>query len=89
LLGDCAADGGIGVAQENGAPGADVVEELVAVGVIEVRTFAALDDQRLAAYGAEGAHRAVDAADEEFCGAVEDFAGRRRSRWRVGRVELM
>jgi len=37
--------------------------------------FAALDDEGLAAYGAEGAHGAVDAADEEFCGAVEDFAG--------------
>src|ERR1700738_1808085 len=36
--------------------------------------FAALDDERLAAYGAEGAHGAVHAANEEFCGAVEDFA---------------
>jgi len=44
LLGDGGADGGIGVTQENRAPGTDVIEELVAVGVIEVRTFAALDD---------------------------------------------
>jgi hypothetical protein len=37
-------------------------------------TFAALDDERIAAYRAEGAHWAVHATDEEFCGAVEDFA---------------
>jgi len=43
LVGDCGGDGGIGVAQENGAPGADVVEELVSVRVIEIRTFAAID----------------------------------------------
>jgi len=30
------------VAQENG-PGADEIEELVVVGIIEVRTFAALE----------------------------------------------
>ncbi len=73
LLGDGGADGGIRVAQQDCAPGTDVIEELVSVGVVKVLGFAALDDQRLAAYGAEGAHGAVDAADEEFCGAVEDF----------------
>jgi hypothetical protein len=63
------------VAQENGAPGADEIEELVSVCVVEILAFAALDDEGLAAYGAEGTHGAVHAADEEFCGAIEDFAG--------------
>ena len=74
LVGDGGADGGIGVAEQDGAPGADEIEKLVAVNVIEVSTFAALDDERVAAHGAEGAHGAVDAADKEFCGAIEDFA---------------
>ena len=74
LLGDCGADGGIRMAQKDGAPRTDVIEELVAVRVVEVLPFAALDDEGLAAYGVEGADGAVDAADEEFCGAIEDLA---------------
>src|SRR5260370_1251910 len=62
------------MAQENRAPGADVIEELVAVGVVEILTFAAFDDERIAAHRAERAHGAVDAANEKLCGAVEDFA---------------
>jgi len=74
LVGDGSADGRIRVAQQDRSPGADEIEKLVAVSVVEVSTFAALDDERVAAYGAEGAHGAVDAADKEFCGAVKDFA---------------
>src|SRR6202030_76165 len=74
LLRNSRADGRIGVAQENGAPGADVIEELVAVGVVQILAFAALDNERLAAHRAERAHRAVDAADEQFGGAVENLA---------------
>jgi hypothetical protein len=48
---------------------------LVAVYVVEVLSFAAVDDQRVASYGAKGAHRTVYSTDEEFFGALKDFAG--------------
>jgi hypothetical protein len=62
------------VAQQHGAPGADVIEQLIAIRIIQMLTLAALDDERLTAYGAEGADGTIDAAHEQFFGALEDFA---------------
>ena len=75
LIGDGGGDGGIGVAEQHGAPGADEIEQLIAVGVVEILALAAFDDERFAADGAEGADGRVDAADENFFGFGEDFAG--------------
>ena len=74
LGGDGLRDLRIGVAEEKRAPGADEVEVAVAVGVVEILGFAAVDDERVGLDGAEGADGRVDAADEEFFGAGEDFA---------------
>ncbi len=38
---------GIGVAEKKRAPGADEIEVAVAVGVVEVLGFAAIDDERV------------------------------------------
>ena len=64
---------GIGVAQDDRAPRANVVEQLVAVSVIEVLPAAAFDDQRLSADGTERSHGAVHPTDENFFCALEDF----------------
>jgi hypothetical protein len=64
----------MGVAQNHGAPGANVVEQLVAVGIVEVGALSTLDDQRLAADGAKRSDGAVDAADEDFLGALENLS---------------
>jgi hypothetical protein len=50
-------DLGVGVAKQHRAPGADQVDELVAVDVIEVRTRGARDEARRAADGQERADR--------------------------------
>jgi hypothetical protein len=51
-------DGREGVAEDHGAPGAEVVDVAVAVGVVEVGALGALDEGRRAADGAEGRGRA-------------------------------
>jgi hypothetical protein len=63
------------VSEQHGSPGTDEIEEAVAVSVEKVLSMAAFDDERFAADGAEGADRAVDAADEDLFGFGEDFAG--------------
>src|SRR4029077_19711939 len=52
-----------------------IVEQLVPVGIVEMLPAAALDDQRLSAYGPERAHRTVHASDQHFFGALENLAG--------------
>ncbi len=49
--------GRVGMAEDERPPREDVVHEAVAVHVVEVGPFAAGDEERLAAHGAEGAHR--------------------------------
>src|SRR4029077_17158312 len=44
LLGDGRGDGGIRVTQKDRAPGADVVEQLVSVGIVKVLAFTTLND---------------------------------------------
>ena len=67
------------------APGADVVDELVAVFVPDARALGARDEARRAADGAIGAHRRVDAAGQHLLGALEQRAARRGSRCRSRR----
>ena len=50
--GDDAGDGGVGVAEDERAVGADVVDVGVAVDVEDARAAAEGDDRRLAAHGA-------------------------------------
>ena len=59
---------GHGVAQNQRPPGADVVDVLVAVGIPDIGTFAAHQERRIAAHGAERPDRRVHASrDELFC----------------------
>jgi len=68
-------DRGEGVAENHGAPGAEVVNVSVAVGVGEVGALRALDEGRRAAYCAKGPDRGVDAAGEEMLGALLEGLG--------------
>ena len=73
LIGDRRADGGMRVAEKDGAPGADVIEQSIAVGIVKVLAASLFDDERLAANRAEGTDGAVDAADEDLLGLLKDF----------------
>lgn len=72
-------DGLGGVAEDSWAPGADVIEELAAIGGKEVGAFGGLGKEGLSAYGAEGADGGIDPARDEFLGNREEF-----SRWHGG-----
>ncbi len=61
----------VAVAKDHGAPGADVVDVALAVGVPEVGALGALHEARRAAHGLEGAHGRVDAARDELAGALQ------------------
>src|SRR5204862_342169 len=63
--------GGVAVAEDHRAPGADVVDVALALGVDDGRALGAGDEARRAADGAEGAHRGVDAARYDLLGALE------------------
>src|SRR5262249_22097746 len=73
LVGNRRGNRGMRVAEEHGAPGADVVEQLVAVGIVEILAPSLFDNQGLTADGTEGADGAVDAADKNFFRFFEDF----------------
>ncbi len=65
---------GLGVAEDERAPGADVVDIFVAVGVPNVRALAAHDVERVAAYTAESADRRIYASGNQFFSALLEFA---------------
>ena len=54
------------VAENGRAPGADVINQFIAVHVPDVRAFGPVDEKRLAADGAERAHGRIDAAGNVF-----------------------
>src|SRR4029077_17015682 len=54
------------VAQDERAPGADIVQIAVAVQVVEIRPFATGDEDGLTADAAEGPRGAVDTAGDEL-----------------------
>ena len=70
-------DAGIGVAENQWAPGADPVDVAVAVDVDQLEALAALDEDRIvAADRPHRPHRRIDAARHEADGAgVENFGG--------------
>jgi len=63
--------GRVAVAQDHRAPGADVVDVFLAVGVPEISALGALHKAGCAAHGAEGAHRRVDPTGDHLGGAVK------------------
>jgi hypothetical protein len=50
--------------EDERAPRSDIIEILIAVEIVEVRPFAASDEQRLSADGPEGARGTVDTAGD-------------------------
>src|SRR5262249_1100361 len=63
----------VNVAENQRPPGADVIEALVAIDVVEKGAFAARDEGRLAADGAKSAGRTVDAARDDATSLLERF----------------
>jgi hypothetical protein len=60
------------MAEDQRAPGTDVVEVGLAVGIPDARAFAARKEARRAAYRAEGADGRIDAAGNGFLGAGKE-----------------
>ena len=84
----------MGMAEDERPPRTDVIEVTIAVDVVEIRPFAAGNEDRLAADAAKGAGRTVDAAGNQPAGQVKCFGaamsihGDRRSGLQVlGRPE--
>src|SRR5208337_2484459 len=75
LIGDGRADSGMRMTEEDGSPRADVIQQGVAVGIVEVLAASLFDDERLAANRAEGANGTVDSTDEDFLGLLENLLG--------------
>src|SRR2546425_13027249 len=65
------------VTRDQRAPRADEIDVFVAVGVTHTGTLARDDEGRLAADGAEGAHRTRHAAGHELFGAIVQLRVRR------------
>ena len=63
---------GVAVTQDHRAPGADVVDVLLPVGVPKVSALGTLHKTRRAAHGLEGAHGRVHATGDQGFGAVEE-----------------
>ena len=63
--------GGVAMAQDHGAPGADVVDVFLAVGVPEIGTLGTLHKTGRTAHGAESAHRGIDPARDHMGCAVK------------------
>src|SRR6185437_10111613 len=68
-------DVGVRVAEDGGAPGADVIDVGAAVLPVDARALGAGDEDGLAADGAEGADGAVDAAGDDGARALEEVSG--------------
>lgn len=63
----------VGVANDGRAPGAHVVNVLVAIDIPAVGVLDALEHNGLATHAAEGAHGRVDAAGQQGLGLLEDL----------------
>ena len=63
------------VAEEQGSPGADVVDIFVTVRIEDVCAFAAGDEARGASYAAPGTYGGIDAARDGELGAFEKLLG--------------
>ncbi len=65
----------MGVAEDHGAPGADVVDIALAVGVDRVGPGGAVEEDRIAADAAKRAHRRVHAAGDMALRGLEEIMG--------------
>src|ERR1700740_3773277 len=65
---------GSSMAENQGPPGADVVNVVVAIGVEDVRAMAAPYEGRISANRAKSTHRRVDAARDHHFGAFLQLA---------------
>src|SRR5713226_3738071 len=74
LVSNRLANGRIRVSQDHRAPRTHVIEQFVSVCVVEMLPASALDNQRLSAYGTEGPHGAVHAANQHLLGAFENLS---------------
>ena len=79
----------VAVAQNHRAPGADVVDIALAVGIPKMGALGAGHKARRAAHGFEGAHWRVDATGDDGGGALEEFevAVSGGFHWAVGQKE--
>ena len=75
LLGDGGDDLGMGMAEDRGTIGSDVVDEAIAVGVDHHRAFAAGDEERRAADRLPCADRRVNGARDDGGSAGEECGG--------------
>lgn len=72
---DGAGDGDGGVAEDVGAPGADVIDVGFAVDVLDAGSFTAADEEGVAIDIAEGADGGIDASGDEGFGFGEELLG--------------
>src|SRR6266571_9396234 len=63
------------VAKDGWSRGPDEINVLVSVHVPDMRAFGLVDEKRLAADGAKGAHRRIDTAGNVFQGCGKKFVG--------------
>ena len=66
----CFQHGRVAVAEDHGAPGADVVDVALVIGVPQIGALRALDEAWCAANSAEGAHRGIDAPRNDAARAL-------------------
>ncbi len=66
---------GMRMAGDHRPPGTDVVNVAAAIGVVQIRAFAAREEDRCAADALEGAHRRVHAAGDALLRGAEELFG--------------
>ena len=84
---DGGADDGWGVAEDGGAPGAEVVDEFVAIDVPDMGAGGAFDEEGGAADAAESADWGIDASGDELACFVEGDRGLREREHEEEKVE--
>ena len=75
LIGDRRDDLGMGVSDDRGTVGADVIDEAVAVGIDEHRALSVCDEERRATDRLPCAHRRIDGAGDHRGGSREQRGG--------------
>ena len=65
----------VGVTQDQGAKGKDIVDELTPVYIADARAFAPIGEERLPSHRSEGADGRVHAAWKQLPSAVEQPSG--------------
>src|SRR4051812_8123740 len=63
-------DCGMGVAEDQRAPGAYIVDVLVAVHIHDAGALAKGDERRISTYGTEGADRGIYSSGDELLGSL-------------------